>query len=128
MEQSVKDMMADTKNELREKYNPLQIEDLTPSDTKGVQICDDTHGRYFKGSIEEVKAAVNEINALITKGQEMTLSDIYDFLALPSGSIDRSLKPVDGELFELDWASSIYNGQPCAHFGFKRLVVDEQYH
>lgn len=86
-----------------------------------VQLCDDTHGRHFIGSMEDVKAAVNEVNAAINAGQDMTLADIYDELGLESGTIDRSLVPMEGELFDLVWSSSIYEGQPCAHFGFKRI-------
>lgn len=89
-----------------------------------VQLCDDTHGRHFIGSIEDVKAAVNEINAAINAGQEMCLGDVYDLLDLENGSIDRSLYPLEGELFDLIWSSSIYQGQPCAHFGFNRLRAD----
>lgn len=89
-----------------------------------VQLCDDTHGRHFIGSVEDVKAAVNEINAAINAGQEMSLADIYEELGMETGTIDRSLYPMDGELFDLEWSSSIYEGQPCAHFGFKRLRAD----
>lgn len=91
-----------------------------------IWLCDDTHGRYFQGNMEDVKKVVNDVNQAITKGQEMCLRDIYDALDMPAAAIDGDLYPANDGLFELRWSTSHHPEDPnqlCAHFGFRDLVV-----
>lgn len=90
-------------------------------------LCDDTHKRYFYGSLEDVKAAVNTINCAINLGKDdICLADIYlelDARGIEPGDIDWMLAPKAGELFELKISTSIYDGETCTHFSFVELVV-----
>lgn len=86
-------------------------------------IVDDTFGHKFRGSMEDVKAAVNECNAAIVNGEDVCLRDFYDSLGIDTGSIAQSLCPKEGELLELTWSTDMTDGEPCLHFGFRELVV-----
>lgn len=89
-------------------------------------LCDDIHKRYFYGSLEDVKAAMNTVNCSNNLGNEICLADVYlelDNPELEPAEIDYLLAPREGELFEMTISASIYNGETCTHFGFRDLVV-----
>ena len=49
----------------------------------GDELCyDEWSGRYFKGSVNKVEAAVNEINRLLMDNGEVSLNDYYDYVGL----------------------------------------------
>ena len=94
-------------------------------------LCDDIHKRYFYGSLEDVKAAMNAVNSSRNMGNDICLADIYDELAATTGlevsDIDWQLAPKEGELFEMTVSASRYNDETCTHFCFKDLVVPPKY-
>lgn len=93
-----------------------------PHSGGGVQLYDELHGRHYVGSIEDLKTAVNNINAEINFGNDRTLADVMDELGHDRGSIDTQLGPKPNELFELTYGHSIFEGQPCLHWGFSDLI------
>ena len=84
-------------------------------------ILDDTFGHYFRGTMEDVKAACNEVNAMINKGRDVDLSEFYDILGIPTGVIARSLAPRMNEQLELTWGTDFREGEQCLHFGFANI-------
>lgn len=88
-------------------------------------LCDDVHKRYFYGSLEDVKAAMNTVNCSKNLGNDICLADIYAELDKPElevSDIDWMLAPKEGELFEMTISTSRYNDETCTHFGFRDLV------
>lgn len=54
---------------------------ITPGGTELMQ--DEWSGRYFRGSVNQVEAIVNDLNRKLIEEEEVPLNDFYDLLKLP---------------------------------------------
>jgi hypothetical protein len=126
VEQEMRDTGVKKLTEGIQSQNQQEIAALMTPEMKAsgkMLIRDDIFGHVFRGSMEDVKSALNEINMAISMGQDRDLSDFYQILNLPYGSIAPSLGPRQGELLELTRGLDYYEGEPCEHFGFANLDV-----
>lgn len=122
--QELRDTNAQVITERAVNQNPAAIAALMTPEMKSsgkMLIRDDTFGHVFRGSMEDVKAAVNEINMAISHGADRDLSDFYAILNIETGTIAQSLGPRQGELLELTRGLDYYEGEPCEHFGFANI-------
>jgi len=114
-----------TRDQVLRQMSPTTLVRQNVADNAGhTLLCDDMHGRYFWGSMEDVKKALNSVNEGINHGEEMTMEDFYQFLGMETGSIDKFLAPRANELLEMDTDSSVFEDQACLHFYFKNLVAE----
>lgn len=124
--QELRDTSAQAITERAIAQNPTAMAALMTPEMKAsgkTLIRDDTFGHVFRGSMEDVKAAVNEINMAISMGQDRDLSDFYQIIDIPYGTIAQSLGPRNGELLELTRGIDYYEGEPCEHFGFANVDI-----
>lgn len=77
---------------------------LGPNDGK-VLMREDYTGRFFWGTVEGVKHAVNEINALINTERSVRLSDFYDLLGIDHVSTSDYFGFTSEERLELEWST-----------------------
>lgn len=84
----------------------------------GEYLCyDSISGRYFRSSIEKVRAAVNEFNRRLTFEGSLSLNEFYDILGLDAISMGDDLgwdlNHGNREMLEMDYSSQLYKDEPC---------------
>ncbi len=91
----------------------------------GTQLCyEHTSGRYFYSSIDSIKKAVNEVNALINMDGSASLNDFYNALNLSETELGYDLgwalqyKGLMDVYFTSDLAKE-YNNTPCLVVNYK---------
>lgn len=71
-------------------------------------------GRYFTGSIEQIKKAQNDLNYRLNHDFSASLSDLYDLLDWPHTSISDELGWNSDRLLEIEFSPVLgEDGQPC---------------
>lgn len=77
-------------------------------------------GRFFEGTVEDVKKAVNIINRAIQQEDSQTVSDFYDLIRLPHTAISDEFGWNNGELLELEWTTCMTpeGDQPAISFDY----------
>jgi hypothetical protein len=96
---------------------------------EGEVLCMDTHsGRYFKSTLENIKAAQNTINYRIRNDNYASLSDFWDCVGLrKTAESDEIGWNVDANL-EIEYGSAITeDGKPCITIGFQTIPVRGYY-
>lgn len=81
----------------------------------GNSLCFDIlSGRYFNSSMEEMKAAQNNLNHHILRHQYASLTDFYDLLGLDRTGLSDDIGWNSDELLELTFSTTIASdGRPC---------------
>lgn len=122
----VKSLIGEKKDlEIRDAIAKDKITNNPPKENtiiftgNGDYLCyDATSGRYFMSTIQDVKAAVNEMNQRLISEMYLTLNEFYDYLNLPHISVGDELGwSVDRPLQLHESYQSDEKGTPC-------LVVD----
>ena len=92
--------------------------------TGDVLCYDSITGRYFQSSMEDIRRAVNDVNASILAGCYASLSDFYVQLGLdPTAYSDEVGWDTDG-LLEVEFSTVMSpDDKPCIHIGYKNLPV-----
>ena len=100
--------------------NPVQSKQVEFIGNGDTLFFDSASGRYFKSSMEDVKHAVNEVNAIINDEMYASLNDFYDQLDLEHIGIGDDLGwSVDtGRLDILFDAAMATNNQPCIELSY----------
>lgn len=89
-----------------------------------VLFMDAYSGRLFLSSMEEVKAAINNVNAFLLKEETATLSDLYDWLALDHTAISNDIgwmyhPGTTSKLIDPKFTTAMANGnKPCIVLDF----------
>lgn len=75
--------------EANAKRMPEDVEELksfekktTESEDSGQVFYEPFTGRYFQATVQDIRAAVNNINADLNRGDEVTLNDFFDYIGL----------------------------------------------
>lgn len=117
-EQAIRDEIAKSRME-----NDPVTEKHVYSTGDGDHLCYDSwSGRYFRTDINKLKAAVNDLNAVLLKEGWVSLNDLYDRLGLNGVKKGEDLgwwmeKPSD--LIEVRYSSQLAkDGTPCLVFDF----------
>jgi hypothetical protein len=77
-------------------------------------------GRYFKSSMEEIKAAQNHVNHKIIHSQYASLNDFYSWLGLDNIPLGEELGWQSSEPLEISFATVMGpKNKPCISFDFR---------
>jgi hypothetical protein len=68
-----------------------------------VWLREDYTGRFFKGTIEDIKHAVNEVNHTILSERSVRMSDFYDLIGLSHVSTSDYFGWTANERLEIEW-------------------------
>lgn len=120
-DRKVRDAIAQDKIE----KNPDKDWDSKDIDMSNGQVrCFDTMtGRYFWSSMEEIKSAQNDVNAMIINGDDYaSLNDFYDRIGLDNSKMGDMLGFSTSNLIDLDFSTVLApNGTPCLAVGYRAL-------
>ena len=90
------------------------------------ELCYDMHsGRYFKSSMEKIRAAQNIINEGMIKGDSFaSLNDFYSLIGLPEVKMGTDLGWNTEAMLDLEFTSILvhegkYEGKPCLAVDFR---------
>lgn len=105
--------------------------DRDPGDEKiviidGEILCyDKTGGRYIRSTVEDIKQAVNTINAEIIAHGFAEASSFYQELGVPATPWSNSVGFDMTNMVELEYSTAMKGGRPCFVFSFKNLPRTE---
>jgi hypothetical protein len=127
-DQVVKVIGAKKNQEVVDKIQEQRLEDNPPVLKQvvitggGDQLCFDAlTGRYFRGDIEEIRRAENELNARILKGDMYaSQNEFYELIGLPGVKIGEILGWNTDVMLELIFTSALsIDGVPCLAIEYK---------
>lgn len=100
--------------------NPVQSKQVEFIGNGDTLFFDPASGRYFRSSMENVKYAVNEINAMINDELYASLNDFYDQLNMDHIGVgdDLGWSYDTGKLDVLFDAAMATNNQPCIELNY----------
>lgn len=88
-------------------------------DGTDVLCLDQFTGRYFKSSMEKIKAAENEVNHRIVQHGYASLGDFYEKIGLPSVGMSEEIGWQNGKMLDLLITSAVTpQGVPCLAIDF----------
>lgn len=74
--------------------------------TEGKILCHDAYsGRFFESTINDIEAAVNNINRNIMQEDSQSVSDFYDMIGLEHTSLSDEMGWNNAEQLTLDWTT-----------------------
>lgn len=90
---------------------------------KGDVLClDSLSGRYFMSKIEDIRAAVNDMNKLIIDQVWITLNDFYYELGLEATGLGSSVGWDLEHMIDIDFSSQITaDGTPCLVLVYRQM-------
>lgn len=81
-------------------------------------------GRYFKSTVQKIKAAQNEINAEVIHDSCASLSEFYDLVGLPRTSMSDEFGWNTDTLMEINWSTTLSDKEePCISFTFNKTPI-----
>lgn len=126
-EQVIQKIGAQKEQQIRDEMMRHRIED-TPMTEKNViimgsgeNLCfDQWSGRYFNSSVEEIRAAVNEVNFMVNHNGYASLTDFYDCIGLPRTQESEEVGWTVDKLLEVNFSTHLADdGRPCIGFSFQ---------
>lgn len=104
--------------------NPLGNREVIVIGNGDVLCYDDLSGRYFRSSIEAIKAAENKVNHEILNQNAVSLGTFYDHVGLAPTALDDQLGWNLDNLLDVSYSATIAdNGQPCISISFRTEPV-----
>lgn len=100
--------------------NPVVGNEVIVSDSGDTLCYEPMSGRYFRSSMEKLKAAINELNNMMINNQYISVNDFYTEIGIGSTSMGDDLGwRLDADLLRPHFASHIAeNGEPCIVVSF----------
>ena len=81
-------------------------------------------GRYFRSTMEEIKAAQNWINYQILQNNYASLSDFYDHVGLNRTAVSEEVGWNADELLEITFSTVMSeDNRPCLAFDYKVVPI-----
>lgn len=123
-EQKVRDDVAQD----RVTKNPPPASQVFLSDESKVLCYESYTGRYFQSSMEDLKAAQNNLNYQVNNQYYASLSDFFDLIGLERTTLSDEVGWNSDELLEVSFSTTITEHQkPCLVLDFK-VVPIRDYH
>lgn len=109
-EQNVRDEIASK----RVEDLPINTREVIIAGAGEVLFMDSITGRYFQSTMEEVKKAINEVNAEIINHMSASLSSFYDKLGLPATGYSDGVGWTSTDLLEISFTTTLTSDdRPC---------------
>ena len=100
--------------------NPLGGREVVVIGSGDVLCYDELSGRYFRSSIEAIKAAENKVNHEILNQNAVSLGTFYDHVGLAPTALDDQLGWNLDNLLDISYSTTIAdNSQPCIVISFR---------
>lgn len=82
---------------------------------RGEHLCfDSLSSRYFKGDIESIRKAVNDINQQCINDMSASVNDFYDMIGLPHTALGDEMGWSTDNFLEIEYSSHLSEvGEPC---------------
>ena len=123
-EESIRDELAQD----RVDSNPAASRGIIVAGSGEVLCYEQFTGRYFKSSMDELKAAQNEVNARIISDNYASLSDFYDEMSLPHTSVSDEIGWNSDRLMELEFSTVLSDdGKPCIAIDYRVSPVRDYF-
>lgn len=104
----------------RVNENPLEGKEVIVIGAGDVLCFEELTGRYFKSTIEAIKAAENKINHEVLNSGYSSLGAFYDELGLPATALGDQLGWNMDNLLDVTYSATFAaDGVPCISIGFK---------
>ena len=105
--------------------NPLGNREVIVIGNGDVLCFDELSGRYFRSSIEAIKAAENKVNHAILNENAVSLGTFYDAIGLGGTQLDDQLGWNLDHMLNISYSATIAdNGQPCIAISFRTGPVE----
>lgn len=105
--------------------NPLGNREVVVIGNGDVLCYDELSGRYFRSSIEAIKAAENQVNHAILNENAVSLGTFYDAIGLGGTQLDDQLGWNLDRMLDISYSATIAdNGQPCIVISFRTGPVE----
>jgi hypothetical protein len=119
-EQKVRDDVAQDKV----TKNPPPASQVFLSDESKVLCYESYTGRYFQSSMEDLKAAQNNLNYQVNNQYYASLSDFFDLIGLERTKLSDEVGWNSDELLEISFSTTITeHSRPCLVLDFKVVPI-----
>lgn len=88
-----------------------------------VLFYDELSGRVFKGELEAVRKAVNEINYKINNYYSAALTDFYEMLGLTKTEFSDEIGWNTDELLAVSYTATLFDGKPAISMSYNRTPI-----
>lgn len=89
-----------------------------------VLFFDELSGRYFKGEVENVKKAVNEINYQVNNYYAASLTEFYEKIGLPATQFSDEVGWNSDGLLEVQYTATLYEeGKPAIAISYDKVPI-----
>lgn len=106
--------------------NPIGSKEIIITGNGEVNVYETYTGRYFKSSVETIKAAQNLINYRVNNDGGASLSELYDELGLSHTEISDDLGWNSNKLLEIEIIGHVdETGQPCLGVIYQTTPIRE---
>ena len=105
--------------------NPLGNREVMVIGAGDVLCYDELSGRYFRSSIEAIKAAENKVNHAILNENAVSLGTFYDAIGLGGTQLDDQLGWNLDRMLDISYSATITDrGEPCIVITFRTGPVE----
>lgn len=109
--------------------NPQKAGQVVVVGTGKVLFYDQHTGRYFEGTVEDVKKAINKVNHDIIHFMSVSLSEFYDELGLPPTTYTDSVGWNTDNMIDVSFSTTLSpDNQPCIAIDFNRAPTADYSH
>lgn len=128
--EKVVEVLGETQaKKLKDEMAQERITQNQPTETttvitgSGDVLCHELHtGRYFQSSMEALRKAQNDVNAILISRDEACLGDFHQIIGLPWVTMSSQFGWVSGRLMELEFSTALTeDGKPCLAFSYNYL-------
>jgi hypothetical protein len=88
-----------------------------------VLFYDELSGRVFKGELEAVRKAVNEVNYKINNYYSASLTDFYEMIGLTRTEFSDEVGWNTDELLEVTYTATLFEGKPAISISYNRTPI-----
>lgn len=104
----------------RVNANPIEVDDVMLTNIKRGELCYDMFGgQYFTSTVEDIRSAVNTINATLIDSDMATLADFYRLLGIDTPSFSETIGWNANRLLKVRYDSTLmHETKPCITISF----------
>lgn len=132
-EQTVQEVGVNKEQKIRDNVAAAQVAKATGSevivlDDNNVLCYDQMSGRFFKGTQEGIRAAVNDINEMILNGENYaSVNQFHALLGLPGTVMGESLGWSIENLLDVHYSTVLKEGVPCLALEYRSAPREDYF-
>lgn len=134
-EHVVEALGANKEQKVRDLVVQKQVDENPPGNElivigSGNVLCLDTYsGRYFESTMETIKKAQNDFNAMLLNGEMYaSLNEFYHLIGLPDSVVGEQVGFATENLLDINFSTAMTeDGRPCLAMSFRALPLQDYY-